>query len=105
MSDGEDYLSTVQSLAPELVDRLRTAVQTGRWPDGRELSAAQRENSLQAIIAWERAHLPEEQRTGYVAPKPEVDRADRSRYSADIADEPGNLRWVGDNDADGGESQ
>ena len=59
---------------------------------------------MQAIIAWERAHLPEEQRTGYVAPKPEVDRAARSRYSADTADESGRLRWVGNNDVDGGES-
>ncbi|MEM1142116.1 MAG: DUF1315 family protein [Pseudomonadota bacterium] len=67
-----DYLDAVKSMTPDLVERLRTAVATGRWPDGRPLKQEQRENSLQAIIAWEQANLPEHQRTGYVKPKAEV---------------------------------
>ena len=46
---------------------MRTAVETGRWPDGRQVSDEQRRLCLQAVIAWEARNLPEEERTGYVA--------------------------------------
>ncbi|PKM23156.1 MAG: DUF1315 domain-containing protein [Gammaproteobacteria bacterium HGW-Gammaproteobacteria-14] len=50
----------------DVYDGLRRAVELGRWPDGRALTAEQRQTSLQAIIAWERIHLPEQERTGYI---------------------------------------
>lgn len=65
MSDPliEKMLAT---LTPELVDAFRLAVEIGKWPDGRLVSQEQRETCMNAIIAWEHKHLPENQRTGYI---------------------------------------
>ena len=49
-------------------ENLRRAVETGRWPDGRRLDDRQRAICREAVQAWELAHLPPEQRSGYVAP-------------------------------------
>jgi uncharacterized protein YeaC (DUF1315 family) len=81
-----DYDQLLTSLTPELVDRLRAAVETGRWPDGREVTAAQREHSLQAVIAWESRHLPPEERVGF------VDK--RRKEAARSPSAPDTLRWA-----------
>ncbi len=54
------------ALTPEIVARFKTAIEIGKWPDGRLLSPEQRETCMQAVLAWEHAHLPEEERTGYI---------------------------------------
>ena len=61
-----DYQQLLNRLSPDIVDRLRRGVETGRWPDGRALSDAQREHSLQAVIAWDSRHRPAGERVGYV---------------------------------------
>ncbi|MDO4222472.1 MAG: DUF1315 family protein [Acinetobacter sp.] len=53
-------------LDENIVDRLRTAVELGKWPNGIALTQEQRETCMQAVLAWEYRHLPEEQRTGYI---------------------------------------
>lgn len=53
-------------LDENIVDRLRTAVELGKWPNGVALTQEQRETCMQAVLAWEYTHLPEEQRTGYI---------------------------------------
>ncbi len=57
---------TLATLTPEIVDRLRTAVELGKWPSGQPVSAEQRATCMQAVLVWEHAHLPENQRTGYI---------------------------------------
>ena len=58
----------IQSLTPDIYQNLRTAVELGRWPDGRKLDNEQRELCLQAIIYYEQMNdLPAEQRVGYIA--------------------------------------
>lgn len=54
------------ALTPEIVARFRTAIEIGKWPDGRIVTPEQRETCMQAVVAWEFKHLPEEQRTGYI---------------------------------------
>lgn len=61
----------LEALTPELIARFRDAVATGRWPDGRTLTAEQRETCMQAVLLWEHEHLPAEERTGYMPPKAE----------------------------------
>ncbi len=46
-------------MTSEIRESLSTAVETGRWANGDKLTQQQRENSLQAIIAWD-AHFGEE---------------------------------------------
>lgn len=54
------------AMTPELLSAFRLAIEIGKWPDGRRLTPEQRETCMQAVIAWELKHLPEEQRTGYI---------------------------------------
>lgn len=62
-----DFKTLIQKLDPEIYRRLKTAVETGKWPDGRILTEEQRMASMQAVIAYEIEHdFPDEQRVGYV---------------------------------------
>lgn len=54
-------------LTPDIVASLRRAVELGKWPDGQRLSREQVATCLQAVIAWEVKHLPETERSGYIA--------------------------------------
>jgi uncharacterized protein YeaC (DUF1315 family) len=86
----------IDSLTPDVVDRLRRGVETGRWPDGRALTPEQREHSLNALIAWGERKLPPEERVGY------IDRgAKAAAFAARRAPQP--LRWSegAGNDASG----
>ena len=51
----------------ETYQRLKTAVEIGKWPNGTTLKDEQRQISLQAVIAYElKKGFPEEKRTGFV---------------------------------------
>lgn len=56
----------LNTLTPEIVEKLRTAVEIGKWENGVALTPEQRNISMQAVMIWEHKHLPEEQRTGYI---------------------------------------
>lgn len=53
-------------LNPEIVQKLKTAVEIGKWESGVVLTKEQRDTCMQAVLAWEYTHLPEEERTGYI---------------------------------------
>jgi len=77
----------VQKLDPGVYRNLRTAVELGKWPDGRSLSASQRELCMEAVIYYENLHaVPEDQRVGFI---------DRSRAAAPGKDEAEPIRIIG----------
>jgi uncharacterized protein YeaC (DUF1315 family) len=82
-----DYKQLIATMTPEMYRRLRLAVELGKWPDGQVLTPEQRENALQAVIAWGERHLPEEQRVGYI---------DRGHKDGDSCDDPEEtpLNWI-----------
>lgn len=41
------------SMTPEVYQRLITAVELGKWPDGVALTPDQKENSLQLVMMWQ----------------------------------------------------
>ena len=43
----------INSMMPEVYQRLSTAVELGKWPDGVALTAEQKENSLQLVMLWQ----------------------------------------------------
>jgi uncharacterized protein YeaC (DUF1315 family) len=61
-----DFLALIDSITPEIHERLRRAVEIGRWPDGTRLTHEQKELTLQAVIAYEARHLDETERVGYI---------------------------------------
>ncbi|TNV22247.1 DUF1315 family protein [Buttiauxella sp. B2] len=44
------------SMTPEVYQRLVTAVELGKWPDGVALTPDQKENSLQLVMMWQTRH-------------------------------------------------
>jgi len=65
-SDPKSFHDTAGQLPKELIDRMRTALELGHWPDGQPLSKAQKETTLEAVMVWEIMHLPPEHRTGFI---------------------------------------
>ena len=63
-----DFQQLLNSITPDIYQKLQKAVEIGKWPDGRSISEKQRSLCMQAIIAYDQ-RKPEEQRTGYVPPK------------------------------------
>lgn len=63
------FAEMLRNITPDVYASLKTAVEIGKWADGRKLTQEQKELCLQAMIAWEQDNLPEEQRTGYMGPQ------------------------------------
>ena len=88
---AEQFEQIARQMTPEIYQNMRRAIELGRWPDGRTVTAQQRETCIQAVIAWEAMHLPEEQRSGYMPP------AECSSHSAG-QEQPVTLRDAGRTD-------
>ena len=43
----------VASMTPEIYERLRQAVETGKWPDGTPLNDEQKASSIQAVMLYQ----------------------------------------------------
>lgn len=55
------YEQLIERLDPTVYRNLRQAIELGKWPDGRKMTAEQREISLEAVIYYENRHnIPEE---------------------------------------------
>ena len=46
----------INSMTPEVYQRLSTAVELGKWPDGVALTPEQKENSMQLVMLWQARH-------------------------------------------------
>lgn len=86
-----DIDAFTQALSPDIIERFRNAIETGKWPDGRALTKEQRATCMQAVIAYEHHHLDETQRTGYVPPK---DSACAPEDNASEKDSEKALKWT-----------
>ncbi|MEM0955552.1 MAG: DUF1315 family protein [Pseudomonadota bacterium] len=62
-----NYEDAVKQISPELYATFKRSLEVGRWPDGRQMTAEQREHCLQAIIAYDALHTPETKRVGHIA--------------------------------------
>ena len=61
-----DITELLPLITPQVHAGLVRAVEIGKWEDGTPLTREQRELCLQAVIAFEAAALPPEQRAGYI---------------------------------------
>lgn len=59
-------LEQIITLSPDIIDKLRTAVEIGKWENGTLLTQEQSQISMQAVLLWEHAHLPKAKQTGYI---------------------------------------
>lgn len=81
-----DYRQAIAGMSAEVYEGLKRAVELGKWPDGRALTRTQRENALQAVIAWGEAHLARSERVGC------IDAGAKAGASCEDAG-PAPLRW------------
>lgn len=51
-----DLKQLISSISPEVYQRLSSAVETGKWPDGVALTPEQKENCLQLVMLWQMQH-------------------------------------------------
>jgi len=93
-NDAMNPEAVLAALTPEIVDRLRTAVEIGKWPNGDRLTPEQRATSMQAVLIWEMKHLPENQRTGYIDKGKKEGEACDTDHPHSHADEEKPLRLV-----------
>ncbi|MBP6452026.1 MAG: DUF1315 family protein, partial [Aeromonas sp.] len=52
-----EFQQAIRQMPKEVYERLKTAVELGKWPDGKPLSDEQKATSLQAVMAWQAMHL------------------------------------------------
>ena len=64
-----DFNQLIDSITPETYEKLKRAVETGKWPDGVPLRADQKEQCLQAVIAYDARNKDEPDRVGFIHTK------------------------------------
>ena len=65
-------------ITPEIYQAFKTAIEIGKWPDGRVLSDAQKETCMSAVISYEMENIEETSRTGYI---------DKGHKDGDVCDD------------------
>jgi hypothetical protein len=48
-----DIIKLVDSLSPDMYLRLKSAVETGKWPEGTEVDQPQRESAMHIVMAYQ----------------------------------------------------
>lgn len=61
-----DYQQAIAQMDETVYVRLKNAVETGKWPDGRPLSREQKEHAMSAVIAYGQMHLSADQQVGAI---------------------------------------
>jgi len=62
-----DIEQLIASMTPEIYNNMKTALELGRWGDGRTVTPEQKEYTLEAMIRYEHLHnIAETERVGYV---------------------------------------
>ncbi len=64
-----DLDKLVSTITPDIYERLKKAVELGRWENGVKLTEQQVSDSLQLLIAYDEKNKATEDRIGYVRPK------------------------------------
>jgi uncharacterized protein len=82
----------LNSITPDVYQQLKRAIEIGKGLDGAKLTPDRRQLCMQAVIAYEKLHLPLEQHTGYIPPEPHRYCGDEENHSHAEQDKP--IKWV-----------
>lgn len=75
---SQEFIQFAQNLSPEIYQQLKTALELGKWPDGKRMTPEQRDTCMQAVISYEVRHVPEQERAGYLSQTCKSQKADES---------------------------
>lgn len=59
------YEELIAAMTPQMHRTIKTAIELGKWADGKKMSPEQQSICMRAVIHYDQ-QLPEEQRTGYI---------------------------------------
>jgi uncharacterized protein YeaC (DUF1315 family) len=57
----QELEAMLEAMTPEVYERLSTAVEIGKWPDGVALTQEQKDHCLQLVMLWQARHNDEPQ--------------------------------------------
>ena len=57
MEQSMEVNDLISMVTPEIYQRLSTAVELGKWPDGVALTAEQKEHCMQIVLLWQAQNL------------------------------------------------
>lgn len=60
------YSQEVLALTPEIIDKMKTAIELGRWENGDKLTTEQVESAMQAVMLWEASHKGNKKKEPFV---------------------------------------
>ena len=60
------FQQLIDTITPEIYANLKRAIEIGKWPDGRVLTAEQRGLCMQAVIVYETKYIGDTERTGFI---------------------------------------
>lgn len=88
-----DLEKLISNITPEIHRALKTAVEIGKWPDGRALTDEQRALCMEAVIHYDQRFVQEQDRVGYIdrGSKAKGDSCDAD--SKDAGDDEAPLKW------------
>ena len=58
-------IDSIKTITPDIYERFKKAIETGKWNDGTLLTEDQKAITLRAIILYEQVHLLEHERVGF----------------------------------------
>jgi uncharacterized protein YeaC (DUF1315 family) len=61
-----EYNQLIAQLTPEVYLRLKAAIEIGKWPDGRVLSADQKASCMEAVLRYQSMKLDPKKHSGYM---------------------------------------
>lgn len=66
-------------MTPEIYQRLKQALELGKWADGRALTQAQKDSCMEAVLRYQAMHLPAEEHSGYIKDQCESSQQDAAQ--------------------------
>ncbi len=60
-----NYQELIEKMTPQIHQSIKQAVELGKWPDGKKMTADQLDICMRAVIHYDQ-NLPKEQRTGFI---------------------------------------
>lgn len=71
-----NFAEMIDKMTPDVYQSLKRGLELGKWPNGQPLTSEQKKITMEAVLRYEALHqIPEQERVGYIAPKPVPSRA------------------------------
>ena len=61
-----EYNQLIAQLTPQVYQRLKAAIEIGKWPDGRVITADQKASCMEAVLRYQAMKLDANQHSGYM---------------------------------------